>query len=463
MENIIGAIAAFHDFLWGMPALIILVGGGIVLTLFINGVQFTRFGFIMKNTFGSLFDKEEQTKRKEAGVSPVQALTAALGTTIGTGNIVGVGAAIGVGGPGALFWMWICGFLAMAIKYSEVVMSIQYREKDPSGGYKAGPQMYIKRGLNCAPVAFLIGVLMCFGMSVIAAVHSGSVAGNLSEVGVSATVTCVILVAVVAYIAVGGMKRLVHITDKVVPAMTVFYLLLALIVIVPNLGNIGTVLAEIFKGAFTGQAAVGGFAGATLSATVRNGLARGVLSNDAGLGAQAIVHSQADSIDHPAQQGMWAIFETFVDTIVVCTLTGLCILFTGVWQSGASGETLAASAMSSVLGVVGQYGCILALVLFGLSSLIGLVDAVRIQAVTMFHNAVVGRAFQVLFILCIVGGCLLDMGTVLLMADTANAIILFITMICLFLLGGQIRKLTKEWFGNNGDMQAIEAARESDK
>ena len=459
MSSIIGTIALLHDFLWGIPALVILVGGGIVLTFFIRGVQFTRFGFIMKKTFGSLFNKEEQAKRKAAGISPVQALTAALGTTIGTGNIVGVGAAIAVGGPGALFWMWICGFLAMAIKYSEVVLSVRYREKDPSGGYQAGPQMYIKKGLKCAPVAFLIGVLMCFCMSALAAVHSSSVAGNLTTLGISPAVTCVILVIIVAYIAIGGMKRLVHITEKMVPFMTVFYVVLSLIVIIPNIGKIGIILAEIFKGAFTGQAAVGGFAGATLSATVRVGLARGVLSNDAGLGGQAIIHSQADSIDHPSQQGMWSIFETFVDTIVVCTLTGLCILFTGVWQTGASGETLAPSAMSSVIGVVGQYGCILALVLFGLSSLIGIVDAIRVQAVTMFHNAVVGRAFQVLFILFVVGGCLLGMGTVLLIADTLNAIILFITMVCLILMGGQIRKLTREWFDNKGDLAAIEANR----
>lgn len=241
--------------------------------------------------------------------------------------------------------------------------------------------------------------------------------------------------------------------------MCVFYIVCALIVIFANIGSIGAVFASIFKGAFTGQAAIGGFAGAAVSATIRNGLARGVFSNDAGLGASAAIQSQSESIDHPAQQGMWAVVETFIDTIVICTLTGFLILFSGVWTSGGDGSTLSASALGSVLGPIGQYGCAISLVLFGVSSLISCLEAAKVQAVSMFRSEKIGILFQWLIFALVIAGCLSNISSIFLFADLSNGFVLLINIGSLCLLGKTLRRLSREWFGNNGDLAAIARSR----
>lgn len=376
----------------------------------------------MKNTVGTLFDKEEQERKKALGVSPFQAVTAALGSTIGTGNIAGVGAAIATGGPGALFWMWVCGLVAMAIKFSEVTMSL---------------------------------LTLC----TIGGVHSGAIADNLEPVGISRMATCVVVVAVVVAVMLGGMKRLVTVTDKMVPFMSGVYVVCAVIIVGANIGNLGAAVREIFVGAFTGQAAVGGFTGAAVSATIRYGLARGVFSNDAGLGLQATIHAQAAGIDHPAQQGMWAVFETFFDTIIICSLTGFMIIFSGVWQTGEAGSTLSSLAFESVLGTSGRYLCLFCLTLFAVSSIISNSQGLRIQATAATNNLFVVNTLLVIFVIMIIGGCVTDMASVFVLTDFGNGIVIFLNVPSLILLGGELRRLTKEWFGNNGDLRAIEAQR----
>lgn len=455
MSAIYDLISSFTNWLWGIPILILLVGGGVILSVIIGGVQFLNLGFIFKKTVGTLFDKEEQAKKKAAGITPFQALTAALGATVGTGNIVGVGTAIALGGPGALFWMWVCGFLAMGIKYSEVTMSIQYREKQADGSYRGGPFMYMKEGLHCAPLAVVFGVMMLVTMSFICCVHGSAITSNLASVGVPGIVSCIIMVAFMVAIILGGMKGLVKITDKMVPIMSVLYIICGIIVIFANIGNIGTVFVSIFKGAFTGTAAVGGFAGAAFSAALRNGLARGVFSNDAGLGLSASIQAQAEAIDHPAQQGMWAVVETFIDTIIICTFTGLMILFTGVWTTGEGGATLAATALGTVLGPVGKYGCVISLVLFGISSLIADLQGARIQAVAMFKSDKLGRVFQILILALVIVGSFVDISKAFMLADFGNGIVLLLNIPALILLGKVLRKTTREWFNNKGDLEAI--------
>lgn len=454
-SSIYNVIAAITNWIWGLPVLILLVGGGIIISAIIGCIQLRRFGFIMKNTIGSLANKEEQAKKKAAGVSPFQAVTAALGGTVGTGNIVGAGAAIATGGPGALFWMWVCGFIAMAIKFAEVTLSCAYRKKDEDGSYKAGPFMYIKDGLHCLPWAVVFGVMMLITLCVICGVHSSAIITNLASVGVSKYLALVMILVVLVIVIVFGMRGLVSISDKLVPIMSGLYILVALGVIILNVGNIGTVLSEIFKGAFTGQSAVGGFTGVSVASTIRFGLARGVFSNDAGLGLSASVQAQAEAIDHPAQQGMWAVFEVFLDTIIICSLTGFMILFTGVWQSGDTGATLAATALGSTYGIIGQIGCIICLVLFGLSSLLTAFQAVMIQAVSMFSSKVIGHVFQAFIIAMIVLGCLTDINSVYLLADFGNGVVLFLNIPAIVLLGKTLRKKTKEWFDNDGDLEVI--------
>lgn len=464
LHTIYDFINAVVGWVWGIPILILLVGGGIVLTLMIGGAQFRHFGFIMKNTVGTLFDKEEQKRKKAAGVSPFQAVTVALGSTIGTGNIAGVGAAIAVGGPGALFWMWICGIVAMAIKFSEVTMSVRYRQKNPHGeGYLAGPFMYMRDGLKCKPLAYAFTTLSLLTLSTIGGVHSGAIADNLESVGIPRIATCIVVTAIVILVMVGGMKRLVKITDKMVPFMSAVYVLCAVIIVGANIGNIGTAFEEIFVGAFTGAAAVGGFAGAAVAATIRYGLARGVFSNDAGLGLQATIHAQAEAIDHPAQQGMWAVFETFFDTIVICSLTGFMIIFSGVWQTGEAGSTLSSLAFESVLGSAGRYLCLFCLVLFAISSIISNSQGLRIQATAATGSKVFVNALLTFFVVMVVAGCLNSMAEIFVLTDFGNGLVIFLNVPTLILLGGELRKLTREWFGNKGDLKAIAAARAKNK
>ena len=447
LSTIYNAISAFTDWLWGIPILLILVGGGIVLTVIIGGIQFTKFPFIMKQTMGSLFNREEQRRKRELGISPAQAVIAALGTTIGTGNIVGAASAIVLGGPGALFWMWVSGLVAMAIKYCEVTLSVKYRQKNDKGdGYLSGPFMYIKEGLHNKPLAYIMGISMLVAMTIVAGVHASSVTTSLGSVGIPSWVACVLTLAAVLVVVIGGFRGLCRITDIMVPVMTAFYLVCSLIVIIANIGNIGTVFVAIFKGAFSGWAITGGFAGATLAATVRWGLARGVFSNDAGLGLQSIMHAQADSIEHPAAQGIWAVFETFIDTIVVCSLTGFMVLLTGVWESGAGGEALASNALRSVLGNFGHYGCVIAMVLFALSSMIGIGDTVKVQSLEISGSPLASRAAQVVFIGVVAASCLANIQAVFVFADLGNGIALSINIISMILLGKVLRDTTREWF-----------------
>ena len=353
LQQIYSGIVTFSDWLWGIPILILLIVGGVVLTFVIGGIQFTKLGFILKHTIGELFNKEDQARKKAGGITPFQSFTAALGATVGTGNIVGVATAIAIGGPGALFWMWVCGFLAMGIKYAETVLSCHYREpRKNMSGYMAGPYMYIKIGLHCIPVATLFGVMKLIAPCVISGVHGSSITSNLAKIGVTSEASCIILAVFAGVVAIGGMKGLVKITDRMVPLMCGLYIIAAVIVIGLNIDKTGVVLSSIFRGAFSGWAAVGGFTGTVFLTTMRQGLARGVFSNDAGLGLQAMLHAQADVIDHPAQQGMWAVTETFIDTIIICTLSGFVVLYSGVWTTGGDSATMVTSALEMTFGTI---------------------------------------------------------------------------------------------------------------
>lgn len=446
-------ISKFTNWIWGIPILIVLIGGGILLSLTIGGIQFRKAGFIFKNTIGEAFKKDKKVEKD--GITPLQGMIAALSATVGTGNIVGVGVAIAVGGPGALFWIWVAGFLAMAIKYAEVTMSCKFRQPDGLGGFKGGPYMYIKDGLNSKAIANLFGVMMLICLTVICGVHASSITSNLGMLGVSGNISTILMIAFVALVIWGGMNTLVKITDKMVPLMSILYIVIAFIIIIANISKIGVVFTSIFKGAFNGWAAVGGFTGAAFTNTVRIGLARGVFSNDAGLGLSASVQAQVKNIGHPAKQGMWAIVETFIDTIVICTLSGLIVLFTGVWQAGGDGSTYMTEAFGSVLGKTGSVIAVISLFLFGLSSMITDAQGVKIQAISMFNSAKSGLAFQLAIIVLIIIGSMNDISTAFIFVDFSNGIILFINIIVLLLLHKVLRETTKEYFDNNGDLEVI--------
>lgn len=315
--------------------------------------------------------------------------------------------------------------------------------------------MYIRDGLNSKFFATFFSIMMLICMTVICGLHSSSITSNLKVLGVPSYASAIVMIVFLALIIWGGMKSLVKITDKMVPIMSFLYVAIALIVIIKNIGNAGEVFASIFKGAFSGTAAAGGFAGATLMHTVRFGLARGVFSNDAGLGLSASVQAQVENIGHPAKQGMWAIVETFIDTIVLCTLSGLVVLFTGVWQTGGDGSTYAVTAFGNQIGHIGTILGILCLFLFGLSSLITDAQGAKIQAVNMFNSPKIGTAFQMAIIVLVIFGSMTDISKTFMFVDFSNAIILLINVSSLLLLHKVLRKTTKEWFDSDGDLSKI--------
>ena len=364
-------LVRFADWVWGAPMVIFLVGGGILLTIINNGVQFRRAGYIAKTAFKML----REGPKEEGKVSGMQALMAALSATIGTGNIIGVSLAIAWGGPGAVFWMWVCGFVAMGIKYSEILASVKYREPRENGEYSAGPYMYIKKGLKNKFIAKILSVafvisLIC-GLLLAAAVHTGAISDTISAFNVPRTLISIVCMIAVVLVVYGGVQSLVKVTDKMVPIMSTLYILGALVVVGLNINNLIPSLKLIFGYAFKPAAAMGGFAGTTVALTVRWGLARGMYSSDSGNGIQAIMHGQAH-VDHPVEQAILGVVEVFFDTIVICSLTALAVLTSGVWMkySIEDGGSFALKAFSETLGLPGTIIITVTVALFALSTII---------------------------------------------------------------------------------------------
>jgi len=450
LTSIYNAIMAFTDWGWGLPILIILIGGGIWLTIACDFVQFKHLGKMFKMTIGEAF-KPGRDKTKITGF---QAVTAALAATIGTGNIVGVGTAIAMGGPGAVFWMWVIGLVAMALKYAEATLAVHTRELDSNGEWKGGAFKYL--GLINKPLGYVWAVCFLFGLWVAAGVHTGSVvraAEGLGVPGMAATIVVVVLIVIVLF---GGLRMLVNITDKLVPFMAITYVLAGLVVIILNISNLIPALASIFSGAFTGTAATGGFTGAAVTATIRYGCARGMYSSDAGNGQSSLVHAQAD-VDDPVKQGMWGVFEVFADTIVICTFTALVILCTGVWQTGDQGSTLAISAFANGLGVVGQVIASLGLLLFAGSTVLAFCTYVGLLASSLFGKYA-GWISQIMFVIMAFVGGTVGVDRMLLWADFGNLFTITLNVIGMIIMTKTLNRLTKSFFksGKSSDQPILE-------
>lgn len=358
-----------NGYVWGAPMIVILIGTGLLLTVLTGAVQFRRLGFALREVLGKL------TRRGggAGNVSPFQAVATALASTVGVGNIAGVATAIFVGGPGALFWLWVSGVLGMCTKYVEIVVALHYREPDASGTMRGGAMYTLKKGLGLpwlGTIFALLTALAAFGIGNM--VQANSVADSLrASFGVSPTVTGIVLVVITAAVIIGGITRIGEVTQYLVPFMCLLYIGGGLVVLATHAGALPRVLADVFNGAFSGTAAVGGFAGSTVALAMRYGIARGLFSNEAGLGSAPMVHAAAQT-DHPVRQGMYGIFEVFVDTILVCSVTGLVILLTGTWTSGLNGAALSAKAFET--GLPGTWGHVVVtggILLFSYSTLIG--------------------------------------------------------------------------------------------
>ena len=452
---------ALNDFAWLYMFLPCVMVGGILLTVRTKAVQFSHFGYAMKNTVGKMFKKTEAGK---GAVTPLQAVTTALAATVGTGNIVGTSQAIALGGYGAVFWLWVAALLGMVIKYSEVVLSIQYRQRDEKGDWVGGPMYYIagigpKWKWLAMMYAALAGIA-CFGIGNMSQVNAitGSITNaitafftiNDSGITVIHWVIGLSLAALVALILLGGIKRIGKVAEKLVPIMSVFYVLVCLGVIFSHAGNIGGAFAKIFTAAFSPRAVLGAASGIALKEALVWGLRRSAFSNEAGLGSAAIAHAAAET-PSAVHQGLYGIFEVFMDTIVICTLTSLVVLCSGA-ATGNYGNNDLAGVPTAVAGFASVFGdklgsLILAvgLLLFATSTILGWALYGTRCAEFLFGSKII-RPYQVLFCLVVIAGSVANLKLVWDISDTLNGLMAIPNLIGILLLSPVVIKLTKEHF-----------------
>lgn len=445
MKTIYNLMIGFANWIWGWPMLIFLAASGIYLGIQIRGIQFTRFKYIMKNTIGSM-----KKSGSAGGVSGFQAVSAALAATLGTGNIVGIGIAIAYGGPGAIFWMWMVGLIAMGIKFSEVVASVKFRERRPDGEYSAGPYNYISKGIKNQSLARFLSIGYVISLIVVlliaAGVHTGAITDAMEHIHVSRFISTTIAIVFVVFIVYGGVSRIVNFTEKLVPIMATIYIIACIIMIIIHIDNFIPSLLSIFKYAFTGHSAIGGFAGSAAAMTIRWGVARGMYSNDSGNGIQSIVHGQAD-VQHAVEQGIWGVFEVFFSTIVVCTFSALAILSSGSWTKYGIEDSgvLAQRAFSDSLGTFGTVLITLAIVLFAFSTVLSFAFFIENQTTSLFGKRT-GKFVQLIFFIFMGIGGVFGVAKLLQIADFGNAFIILINMTAVLMLGKTIGKETKEFF-----------------
>jgi AGCS family alanine or glycine:cation symporter len=435
--------AALNSIVWGPPMLVLLIGTGVVLTVVTGAVQFRHLGTALREVLGKLRSRGSGS----GSVTPFQAVATALASTVGVGNIAGVATAIFIGGPGALFWLWVSGIFGMATKFAEIVIAIHYREPDAAGVMRGGAMYTLKKGLGLPWLGAVFAgltALAAFGIGNM--VQANSVAASLrASFGLSASLVGIILIAITALVILGGIKRIARVTEYMVPFMALLYLGGGLIIVISRIGELPHVLGLVFQDAFTGTAATGGFAGSTMMLAMRYGIARGLFSNEAGLGSAPMVHAAAQT-DHPVRQGMYGIFEVFVDTILICTITGLAILVTGVWDSGDTGAALSARAFET--GLPGTWGDIVVttgLVLFAYSTIIGWSYYGETGAVYLF-GARSAIPYRLLWLIFIYLGATGSLHLVWDVADTLNGLMAIPNLIGILASLPLLLRLQREFF-----------------
>ncbi|MCL7747522.1 alanine/glycine:cation symporter family protein [Halalkalibacter alkaliphilus] len=457
--DILEILGRINNVLWGPPSLILLFGTGLFLTIALKGLQFRRLIYAFKIGFGK---EDSKDAAAEGDVSHFKALMTALAATIGNGNIAGVATAITLGGPGAIFWMWIVGLLGMATKYGEALLAVKYRVKNENGEYSSGPMYYIERGLGRKfkglAIAFaLFGAFAALGIG--NSVQSNTIADVTSNsFGMPNWVTGVILILLVSFIIFGGIQRISAVASFFVPIMAFLYIGGALLILILNYDMIFPAFELIFYYAFNPVAAAGGFLGVVVSEAIRNGVARGIFSNEAGLGTAALIAGNARA-DHPVKQALVAMTGTFIVTIVVCTMTGLTLLITGFWDpsggmlSGVAhdatleGGALTSAAFGSVLGVVGEYIVSFSVIFFGFSTIVGW----YVYGEKCFEYLVGSRGiagYRLVYIGACGVGTIANLATVWAFADMANALMMIPNLVALLLLWKVIVAETNDYFNN---------------
>ena len=452
---------AVNNFIWGVPAMICIFGVGLYLSLRTRFLQIRKFPYAIRTTIGRMFRKKDAS---DGAITPFQAVCTALAATVGTGNIAGVAGAIAIGGPGAVFWMWISALLGMCTKFAEVTLAVFYREKNANGELVGGPMYYIKNGLGkkwhfLAYLFAAFGVLTVFGTGNATQVNTITTAINsalmnyhvISEKSVSLSnlIQGIIIAALVALILLGGVKRIAQVTEKLVPFMALFYIILALGVILLNINTIPSVFVSIFKGAFRPSAVTGGIVGSMIM-SVKKGVSRGIFSNEAGLGTGSIAHACADT-RKPVKQGMFGIFEVFTDTIVICTLTALVILCSGtsIAYGQAAGAELTISGFTATYGNWVSLFTALAMCCFAFSTILGW-GLYGARCIEFLFSEKITKYFMAAYSLVAILGATANLDLMWSIAETFNGLMAIPNLIALFLLSGKVVELTKEYFANEG-------------
>ncbi|WP_214817197.1 sodium:alanine symporter family protein [Exiguobacterium sp. s59] len=444
MNAIIDIVTSFSNWLWGVPIISLLVLSGVFLTIKLGFFQFRYPIYIFKQTFGSIFKKP----KGEGDISPRQALTSALSSTVGAANIIGVPAAIMFGGPGAIFWMWVIAIIGMAIKFSESVLAVHYREKNDAGEFVGGPVYYISKGLRWKWLATWFAFALMIELIPSIMVQGNAVSSAVRETFNGNTLITGILVAgLVGIIVFGGLKRIAKVTEIVVPGMALVYVGAGLVIVLMNLSEIPNVLSLIFSYAFEPIAAFGGFAGAAVAETIRWGFARGLYSNEAGLGTAPIAHAAAQT-DHPVRQGFWAVIGIVIDTLIICSTTAFVVLSSGVWTADGAMEDPAALttiAFREYFGYTGSLLVTISLIFFVLSTIIVIIFYGSRQAEYLF-GLTAGKIMKAVYIVSIVIGSIGGAQMIWNFLDLMLAMILIPNMIAVLLLSGEVKRLTTEFF-----------------
>ncbi|MBG6072832.1 MULTISPECIES: sodium:alanine symporter family protein [unclassified Polaromonas] len=446
METLTSIVTAINNFVWGPPMLVLVLGTGLFLQLRLKLMPILR----IVTGFRMVWKGRKPESGAKGEITPYAALMTALAATVGTGNIAGVATAIAIGGPGALFWMWMTALVGMATKYAEVLLSVHFRETNAHGEHMGGPMFAIKNGLGqrwaWLGAAFaLFGGLAGFGIGNM--VQSNSIAAVLTaSFGISPWVSGVVLMVLTGFVLLGGVKRIGAVAEKLVPAMCIGYVVASLIVLGMYADQIPAAFALIFKYAFTPLSATGGFAGATIMLAMRYGVARGIFSNEAGLGTAGIAQA-AGQTKSAAESGLVGMMGTFIDTIVVCTMTGLVLIITGAWNSGLTGAELTSSAFATAFPGFGQYLLAIALAVFAFTTILGWAYYGEKCWAYLFGSKV-EVPYRVLWTLFVMVGAVTHLDFVWLLADTLNAFMAFPNLVSLVLLSPVVSKVTNDYFAD---------------
>ena len=456
LELIQSVNSAVNNFIWGVPAMICIIGVGLLLTIKTKFLQIRKFPYAMKETLGRVFKKQDAS---DGSMTPFQAVCTALASTVGTGNIAGVAGAIAIGGPGAVFWMWISAILGMCTKFSEVTLAVHFRERNQEGDYVGGPMYYIKNGLSknwhfLAILFSAFGVLTVFGTGNATQVNTITTAINSallnfhvisqSSVGTANLIIGIIVAILVALILLGGIKRIGQVAERLVPFMAFIYIFFALGVVVLNIDQLPAVFGSIINGAFHPASVTGGIVGSFFM-SMKKGVARGIFSNEAGLGTGSIAHAAA-YVDDPVEQGYFGVFEVFVDTVVICTLTALIVLI-GAGDSIQYG--VAAGAELTIKGFTNTYGgwvsvvTAIAMCCFAFSTILGW-GLYGTRCIEFLVGSKVNKGFMIVYSLVAIVGATINLGLLWSVAETFNGMMVIPNLIGLFLLSGTVVKLVKE-------------------